>query len=256
MIRSSEKIDRDEFLLKVREALGKKSTLTDKTAIMKYFSTSQEELNIRAQEIKDRCQANKETLAIKLEEQAIKAKWNVTRVGSIQKACQYVTKIVNEKKAKLLLYSHYPILEKMDLDNYMSNTDVVLKRDSLPDAFEFSEKEVARHRKKEEAFSSDIGLTGVDYAIAETGTCVLIPQHGISRLVSLVPPVHVAFVGLDQIVETADDVFTLRRLELFQKGDIGSYMNFISGPSRTADIEQTITIGVHGPKEAHMVIVD
>jgi len=255
LIRSSEKTARDEFLLKVREALGKKSTLVDKTEIMKYFSTSQGELNIRAQEIKDRCQANVEQLVIKLENQAINAKWNVTRVGSPQKACEYVEKLVNEKKAKSLLYSHYPILDKMDLSNYMFNTDVVLKGDCLSDVSEYSEKEISGRQKKEEAFSSDIGLTGVDYAIAETGTCVLIPRHGISRLVSLVPPIHVAFVELEQIIETIDDVFTLRRLELFQKGDIGSYMNFISGPSRTADIEQTLTIGVHGPKEAYMVIV-
>ena len=82
------------------------------------------------------------------------------------------------------------------------------------------------------------------------------PRAGISRLVSLVPPVHIALVRKQDILNSIDDVFLLRRLDYYNNGDMGSYLNFITGPSRTADIEQTIVVGVHGPKEAHMVLLD
>ena len=76
-------------------------------------------------------------------------------------------------------------------------------------------------------------------------------------MVSLLPPVHVAIVESNQVYESLDDLFALRRLAFLQgRGDMGSYLSLISGPSRTADIEQTIVVGVHGPVEVHMVILE
>ena len=73
----------------------------------------------------------------------------------------------------------------------------------------------------------------------------------------LLPPVHVAIVEPHQVYETLDDLFALRRMAFLEgEGDMGSYLSLISGPSRTGDIEQTIVIGVHGPTEVHMVILN
>jgi L-lactate dehydrogenase complex protein LldG len=109
---------------------------------------------------------------------------------------------------------------------------------------------------REEIVAAGVGITGADYAVAETGSVVILPRKGLSRLVSLVPPVHIALVRAREIVESLDDVFLLRRLDYYQNGgDMGSYLNFISGPSRTADIEQTLVVGVHGPKEVHLVLL-
>ena len=118
-------------------------------------------------------------------------------------------------------------------------------------------REAVRRRLSE----SSMGITGADYAIAETGSVIVLPRRGLSRLVSVVPPVHVAIVRPQDILGTLDDLFTLRRLEYYQNGehgnhDMGSYLNFITGPSRTADIEQTIVVGVHGPREVHMILLD
>ena len=100
-----------------------------------------------------------------------------------------------------------------------------------------------------------MGITGADLAVAETGSVVVIPRSGLSRLVSVVPPIHLALVRPQDLVDTLDDVFLLRRLQYHKGGDMGSYLNFITGPSRTADIEQTLVVGVHGPKEVHMVLL-
>ena len=102
--------------------------------------------------------------------------------------------------------------------------------------------------------SADLGITGVDYAIAETGTCVIIPRAGVSRLVSLLPPVHIALVESGQVLPSLDELFTLRRDD-FLNGNLGSYMNLITGPSRSADIEYQLITGVHGPGEVHMVLI-
>ena len=99
-----------------------------------------------------------------------------------------------------------------------------------------------------------MGLTGVDYAIAETGSAVIVARQGASRLVSLLPPVHVAIVEHGQALPSLDELFALLR-ERFGAGDVESYMNIITGPSRSADIEYQLVTGVHGPGEVHMVIV-
>ena len=104
---------------------------------------------------------------------------------------------------------------------------------------------------------ADVGITGTDYAVAETGSLVILPRRGLSRLVSLVPPVHIALVRPQEVVESLHDLFLLRRLEYYRRGgEMGSYLNFITGPSRTADIEMTIVQGVHGPKTVHLALIE
>ena len=101
-----------------------------------------------------------------------------------------------------------------------------------------------REQLRETMRHADIGMTGTDYALAETGSLVILPRRGLSRLVSLVPPVHIALVRPEEVLESLHDLFLLRRLEFKQRGgEMGSYLNFITGPSRTADIEMTIVQG-------------
>jgi L-lactate dehydrogenase complex protein LldG len=101
-----------------------------------------------------------------------------------------------------------------------------------------------------------MGVTGVSYAVAETASCAVTPRRGVARLSSLAPPRLVLLIEPEQVLETLDDFFAITRLNRMQaRGRVPNYFNFISGPSRTADIEQTLTIGVHGPGEVHMVIL-
>ena len=114
----------------------------------------------------------------------------------------------------------------------------------------------SRAGRREQIIQSGMGLTGADYAVAETGSVVIIPRRGLSRLVSLVPPIHIALVRPPDLVANLDDVFLFRRLEYYRNsGDMGRYLNFITGPSRTADIEQRLVVGVHGPKEVHLILL-
>ena len=105
------------------------------------------------------------------------------------------------------------------------------------------------------AAEAGVGVSGVDYALADTGTLVLLAGKGQARSISLLPPVHIALVKSDQIVSGLDDLFTLLRFEREDK-QLTSAVTFITGPSRTADIELRLVIGVHGPQELHVVVVE
>jgi L-lactate dehydrogenase complex protein LldG len=118
--------------------------------------------------------------------------------------------------------------------------------------------EPERRRHREEAARAPLGITGVDWALAETGTLILASGPGRPRSTSLLPDTHVAVFGPGHLVESLEQVGLL--LEALHAdggaGVHGGVINFITGPSRTADIELTLTRGVHGPKEVHAVFVD
>ena len=98
-----------------------------------------------------------------------------------------------------------------------------------------------------------LGITGCFCAIAETGTLVLLSRPETPASVSLLPETHVAILAATRIVATMEDAFALLRAE--RPGALPRSVNFVSGPSRTGDIEQTIVLGAHGPCRVHIVIV-
>ena len=101
-----------------------------------------------------------------------------------------------------------------------------------------------------EQAQAEIGVTGCHGAIAETGSLAVLSGPGHSRSVSLLPPVHVA------IVSPPDFCFTMGEFFARAAGRIGeaACCTFITGPSRTADIELTLTLGVHGPGKVVVVV--
>ena len=103
----------------------------------------------------------------------------------------------------------------------------------------------------QDLFNVDVGITRAQAGIAETGTLVLDSAAEQNRLVSLVPPVHIALLDAAKIYATLGET-----LAMLQNADeLSPAITFITGPSRTADIELTLTVGVHGPQELHVIIV-
>jgi L-lactate dehydrogenase complex protein LldG len=97
-----------------------------------------------------------------------------------------------------------------------------------------------------------VGVTGAFAGIAETGTLVLASGPDTPATVSLLPETHVAIVAVGRIVAHMEDAWALARTEFRQ---LPRAINFVSGPSRTADIDQTIVLGAHGPYRVHIVLV-
>jgi L-lactate dehydrogenase complex protein LldG len=98
----------------------------------------------------------------------------------------------------------------------------------------------------------EIGITGAFCAIAETGTLMLLSGHDTPAATSLLPETHIAVVARERIVATMEDAWALLRRA---HGALPRAVNFISGPSRTADIEQTVTLGAHGPARVLIVLI-
>ncbi len=103
---------------------------------------------------------------------------------------------------------------------------------------------------RDEQARAEIGLTGCDAAIAETGSIVLLSTAGRSRAISLLPPVHVVVVPVPRLRSNMAEVFE----ELGPAMDAAASCTVVTGPSRTADIELTLTLGVHGPGKVVVVI--
>lgn len=100
--------------------------------------------------------------------------------------------------------------------------------------------------------SDPVGVTGAFAAIAETGTLMLASGPDTPATVSLLPETHVAIVSVGHIVAYMEDAWALARAEFRQ---LPRAVNFVSGPSRTADIDQTIVLGAHGPYRVYIVLV-
>ena len=102
----------------------------------------------------------------------------------------------------------------------------------------------------------EVGLTAVDYAIAETGTIVLSSDERHSLLISLLPPVHIALVRSSQIKASLDEIIKAVGAEKIARVDPSRSVTLITGPSRTSDVELVLSVGVHGPKELHVIVID
>jgi L-lactate dehydrogenase complex protein LldG len=108
-----------------------------------------------------------------------------------------------------------------------------------------------REELRELCATCDYGITSADYALADTGTLVMLSSPQEARMISLLPPAHLAILPADRILGSLDELFTI----LPNPAELTSSMVLITGPSRTADIEQILVRGVHGPGEITVVVV-
>ena len=109
----------------------------------------------------------------------------------------------------------------------------------------------------EAGFAATVGITGVEFALAETGSLVVTSWTEGAQLASLAPPVHIALYRRSQLAASLDEV--LERLPMArgpEQAVPGRSVVFITGTSRTADIEQILVRGVHGPGEIHAILVE
>jgi L-lactate dehydrogenase complex protein LldG len=109
----------------------------------------------------------------------------------------------------------------------------------------------SREQLRERCAVADVGITSADYALADTGSLVMLSTEREARLVSLLPPAHIAVVPVDRLLTGLDELFSV----LPHPAEASSSMVLITGPSRTADIEQILVRGVHGPGQITVILV-
>lgn len=100
--------------------------------------------------------------------------------------------------------------------------------------------------------SMQVGITGCEFLVARTGSVIISSQGQSGRQMNIFPPIHVVIAKKEQLVEFPED--GLVSLQKKYGEALPSLISFVSGPSRTADIEKTLILGAHGPKELHVFI--
>jgi len=223
-----------------------------------------------------------------LEKNVTNAGGVVVFADTAKDASEYVTKLAKSRGVKSVVKSKSMLSEEMSLNHHLEiqgiepiETDLgeyivqlagetpyhiiapAIHKSSEEVAALFSEKigteptlgiedltEVARKQLREKFISADMGITGGNFMVADTGTLALVTNEGNGRMCTSMPRIHVAIVGMEKVIPSITDLgLFLRLLIRSATGQwISSYVTTVSGPKRSKDID--------GPEEFHLVIVD
>lgn len=137
-------------------------------------------------------------------------------------------------------------------------TDIVMAPDAALDAYPWAARPLLRLRRGKAEETDAVSITGALLGIAETGTLLLTSAAERPTTLNFLPATHIVVLRAEQIVGAYEEGWALLRRQGSPPGD-GGFMprtvNLITGPSRTADIEQRMQLGAHGPRQLHIVIV-
>ncbi len=255
-----------------------------------------EEYKEKARAVREECIKRLPQLIQKFTEEAQKAGSFVYKVSTPQEALSQMEEIARQHKAKLIVKAKSMVSEEIDLNSYFEKKGYRIVETDLGEwiiqlarekpshitapALHKTKEEVAellsqhlgkkvppdpkeivklaREEMRKHFFAADIGISGANLAVAESGTLVIISNEGNARLATSLPPVHIALVTTEKFVETLEQAITLIKVLIPASSGLKltSYLSFITGPSRTTDIEKELVTGVHGPQELHVIILD
>ncbi|MHA2295865.1 MAG: LUD domain-containing protein [Candidatus Hodarchaeales archaeon] len=207
-----------------------------------------------------------------------------------QDALQYINKIVGENKlvvksktnagSEIGLVKHLESQGNEVIETDLGDRIVQMRREKgthpIAPAIHISREDVAilfnlsteatideivaqaRGELRESFFKADVGISGCNALATKEGALFLVENEGNIRYVSNAPPVHISICALNKIVPDIDVAFTqIRLLTAYATGQVTPvYLSMISGPSKTGDIELKVSMGMHGPREVHVVLID
>lgn len=221
---------RDEILARVREALkvtapkphfksepvSGRSTGTVKAWLPDGGETLSEQLNL-------------------LTENLAKLKANLVRVSDAAAAHEALQQIALTKKWKKVAYHSHPLVSP------------------AAEALNCEKWEVTSSFDKQKLEGCDAGITSCEALVAQLGSILVSSESSGGRSLSVLPPVHVVIATVDQVVADLEVCFAEVLAKHGQK--LPSMLSFITGPSRTGDIERILVLGAHGPKELYVILI-
>ena len=247
-----------------------------------------EELRDRAREIKAHTIARLDEYLAQFADSVEKAGGKVVWASTAQEASDYVVSLAREKGVRTVVKGKSMATEEIDLNHRLADVGVEAIETDLGEymiqlAGEtpfhiiapaihktrqdfgqlFSEHlsipyeedpqrltQIARHALRKKFVQADMGVTGANFGVAETGTIVLVENEGNQRLSTALPPVHISVMGMEKVIPTLQDLSVF--LALLPRSATGqkasSYVSMITGPRHPGEID--------GPEEFHMVILD
>jgi L-lactate utilization protein LutC len=159
-----------------------------------------------------------------------------------------VVELVRAKSSRRVLVGSGPLLDALGLADHLRAVGVEA----------VAVAGLSADSSREPFFGTDLAVSGVNYLIAETGSIALLAGPSEPRSLSLLPPVHIAVAGREQLLPDVFDLFELLALPTGgpnSRPRLPSCLTLITGPSKTGDIELRLVTGVHGPGEVHVVLV-
>lgn len=154
---------------------------------------------------------------------------------------------------RLVAWTH-PLIARLKLHEALARQDVTLDYIAIEDPQKASPAERQSIRRR--ITDAYIGVTSADYCVAETGTLVIKNRLNQPRAVSLVPSIHVAVIELKQLVSDLKELYGLLQHDMDgNREGLTNCMTFISGPSKTGDIELVMVHGAHGPRALYLYVI-
>ncbi|MBW1717178.1 MAG: lactate utilization protein [Deltaproteobacteria bacterium] len=213
-----------------------KASVRDQAKRPLFKQRKREELLIRWQDLGKQRSTNVKELvkAFKTECELLSGKVYVARTN--REAHQFLSLIIKQAGIKRIIKWNSHLLRRLEIDRVLDSLGI---------------QDYVRHEA-----TAELGISGVDYGLADTGTLVLRTSRTQDRATSLLPPVHVALMESERILPGSEDLILKLMLELGGKAELDSCLTLISGPSLTADIELNLVSGIHGPGELHVIILE
>jgi L-lactate dehydrogenase complex protein LldG len=254
--------DQINFMRRIRAALGQPPDLRRDGARLFAQSPSPED-RLMLERIRQRTDADRQALLARLGEAGLPINLSVTPVQDIAAAAAAVIELVERKQpewgtGKQVAAWRHALIDRLDLGPALAGLRVPAHlTEPIDPAAAPDLQKAERERQRTALIASFIGVTAADFCMADTATLVMRNRPGQPRSAALVPSIHIAVITLDQIVADMKELFALLLWdERCREEGLSNYMSFISGPSKTADIEATMVHGAHGPREVYLIVVE
>jgi L-lactate dehydrogenase complex protein LldG len=254
-------LDQAQFLRRIRTALGHPPDVSREAMGLFAEGPSDEEL-LLLDCIRRREPPERQELLERLIEAGKPINLGVTALPDLAYATAAVVRLVSEKNPewgdeKQIAAWRHPLIDRLHLTEALDRLQIPVHATApIPIDADARFDQAERARQRAGIIASFIGVTSADFCLADTATLVLRNRPGQPRSVALVPSIHIAVIHRDQILNDMKELFALLRWdERYRSEGLSNYMSFISGPSKTADIEATMVHGAHGPREVHLFVV-
>ncbi len=251
-----------QFIAKVRAALGYAPHKRRGWSALDFnnFDAQSDELLAR---IRTRTSQEKQKLLTDLIEQSQPLNLKVIALKNAVSVTHDIIKIIQEKqpewgRSKQVVAWKHPLIESLDLESALKkqNINVPVYYAELEWNSQNGESpESGREKIRHSISDSFIGVTSADYCLAETATLVMKTRPGQARAVSLVPSIHIAVIEKDSIIANLKELYALIKHDDAMPEGLTNCMTFITGPSKTADIEAIMVHGAHGPRELYLYVI-
>ncbi len=247
-------IAQTEFIGKIKKALNRKES--SKLTLNDIIQSVPDSEDLRLLEnIRGRGQEMRLSLFKQLVETGTLLNMVVTTKKDLTSAAASILRIAVEKKSewgdkKSVVAWDHPLVRSLNLSAQLQAHGIPIYYPDIKPGASW-QKEFSK-----QSASSFIGITSADYCIATTATLTMKTRVGHPRCVSLLPSIHIAVIKLEQILSDLKELYTLLKWDPDEQAEgLTDCMTFISGPSKTADIEATLVHGAHGPRELYLFVL-